>query len=188
MWRLVLLLSVLQSAYTSPITPCEKLGTVLALEITSFTKKTLNEGAELLQRVIDNAELLELSDIDRITLEQFAEFIDGTRHAVDSGELEDLLEELVELLDLDDVSLEQDDSEVLVVKLLRQYGFDTFERNLEKQLRTFMERTEYHVEAYLKRQNAKDSEMPTWFTEFHAEKDIERKFLMFPEVFENIDC
>ncbi|XP_030555381.1 uncharacterized protein LOC115758761 [Drosophila novamexicana] len=188
MWRLVLLLSILQSAYTSPITPCEKLHTVMVLEITAFTKKALNEGVELLQRVIDNAELLELSDIDQITLAQFAEFIESRRHAVDSEELEDLLEELVELLDMEDVSQELDECENPVAKLLRQYGFDTFEKNLEKQLRTFIERTEYHVEAYLKRQNAKDSELPTWFTEFQNENDIESKYLMFLEVLEHIEC
>ncbi|EDW13386.1 uncharacterized protein LOC6578013 [Drosophila mojavensis] len=193
MWRIVLLFAVLHSAYTNPITSCEKLESSLVREATTFGQRALSESVELLQRIIDAAERLDPNEMDRIIFDEIATFIERASHKVDFEELNDLLVWLMDLLDLyyeeeEYDRLELDGSESLVDKLMRQFGFDTFEQSLERQLYTFMERTEDHIEAYLRRQNMKDSELPKWFTAFKDESDIEIKYLMLEDIIENLEC
>ncbi|XP_023160659.1 uncharacterized protein LOC111592581 [Drosophila hydei] len=193
MWRIVFLFAVLHSANSNPITSCEKLETSLVREATTFGKRALSESVKLLQRIIDAAERLEPNEMDRIILDEITTFIERASHKVDFEELNDLLIWLMDFLDLyyhdeQDDSPELEEAEGLVDKLMRQFGFDTFEKNLEKQLYMFIERTEDHIEAYLRRQNIKETELPKWFTDFKDESDIEIKYLMLEDIIADLDC
>lgn len=162
-------------------------------EATTFGQQALSESVELFQRIIDAAERLDPNEMDRIIFDEIATFIERASQKVDFEELNDLLIWLMDLLDLyyeeeEDDHLQLDGSESLVDKLMRQFGFDTFEQSLERQLYTFMERTEDHIEAYLRRQNIKDSELPKWFTAFKDESDIEIKYLMLEDIIADLEC
>ncbi|EDV99417.1 uncharacterized protein LOC6567147 [Drosophila grimshawi] len=192
MFRFVILLAaLLPSTFANPIASCDKLEAVLAQEIKTFSRQAIQEGVQLLQRLLKEAELLGPNTADRAAMDKLAKFIENSKNADDSEELEDLLYELEDLLVLGDFSAEETDEmdEDLITKLLRQLGFDMFEQNLEKKLAIFMKRTESHIESYLMREKGfRDSKMTTWFIKFQNETDIEKKLFMLDDLFENFDC
>ncbi|KAH8404845.1 hypothetical protein KR222_005819, partial [Zaprionus bogoriensis] len=158
-----------------PIAPCDQLETYLSKEFFNLNHSALMKAVELLQLVIDSAKVMSPSESEQNVLESFAEFIARVKPTEDPDDILEMMEGLEELLSFDD-SLESDESEDLIGKLLRQHGFEVLEEKLEKEVRASLKR----IEAYLREHEhlyRDDPILVAKFTDFRMVTDVENKLL-----------
>lgn len=191
MWHYVLILLAVQSACAAPILPCVKVKYYIVDELDTLTRATLTQFAEILQRIIEETERIDVSESDRQILDRFVKIIE---HSTQLGDYDDpmlvfdeLLDEISDFID----SLESDESDSFSQSLLLKYGMNSFEQNMDKLAADSLRRLEKHIMAYLKtiRNNKSlEFEWKNWITEFKSETDIENKVDLLEEFWDALEC
>ncbi|BFF93591.1 uncharacterized protein DMAD_11419 [Drosophila madeirensis] len=190
MWRLLCLLAALQFAGAAPISSGTQLAYDVSNEIFAIVETSCLETARLLQRVLDDAELLMPPNTQSEILEAFGEFVDLVKQIDmdDSVQLELLatdLDYLSDIFDLKDSAELDSEADRMVMRLLRQHGIDDFEDMLLDRFDAALKRIEGKVESYIggmsESKLMRRTELLDWFETFKNEKDTLDKLSLLLE-------
>ncbi|XP_034667845.1 uncharacterized protein LOC117901261 [Drosophila subobscura] len=190
MWRLLCLLAALQFAGAAPISSGTQLAYDVTNEIFAIVETSCLETARLLQRVLDDAELLMPPNTQSEILEAFGEFVDLVKQIDmdDSVQLELLatdLDYLSDIFDLKDSAELDSEADRMVMRLLRQHGIDDFEDMLLDRFDAALKRIEGKVESYIggmsESKLMRRTELLDWFETFKNEKDTLDKLSLLLE-------
>ncbi|SPP85958.1 uncharacterized protein LOC117587878 [Drosophila guanche] len=190
MWRLLCLLAALQFAGAAPISSGTQLAYDVTNEIFAIVETSCLETARLLQRVLDDAELLMPPNTQSEILEAFGEFVDLVKQIDmdDSVQLELLatdLDYLSDIFDLKDSAELDSEADRMVMRLLRQHGIDDFEDMLLDRFDAALKRIEGKVESYIggmsESKLMRKTELLDWFETFKNEKDTLDKLSLLLE-------
>ncbi|KAH8410094.1 hypothetical protein KR009_005830 [Drosophila setifemur] len=184
LWTLLLTLAALQCSCAAPMSPKMQLSMEIFGEFMDMMVAILEEAADQLQRIIDDAENILPDQPESHLLTKFKEFVNlaNSMDIDDSFEMTELIESLdiLEVLDSDcssnDISSEVDQ---MFMRIVEEHGGEDLEQSvaniINKKMGIIIEKMDAYISTWPEHRRARKSDFINMFNDIKNEKDAFEK-------------
>ncbi|KAH8266680.1 hypothetical protein KR018_009978 [Drosophila ironensis] len=188
LWSLLIALAALQSSNGAPVLAKMQLDLYVTNEILQLLSGTLDEIANFLQSVIDEAERVLPSNAESLLLLELKRFVSMVNSLDHSSEELENIEEMFDLIGLTNIfeplaSMENlSKADQIVLQILTNHGVDVLEDRLVAKMHKTLDRIEQKIDKYIMswsdNKASRKSDFIRWYNNFKNEDDIIAKVEM----------